>query len=64
MREMRFGLITRHSPIWDIIFGTYFMPKDRRPQVYGVSEKVPDGIILEVSTSWYAKAVVVLAPPN
>ena len=35
-------------PIWDIIFGTYFMPKDRRPQVYGVSEKVPDGIILQL----------------
>ena len=35
-------------PIWDIIFGTYFMPKNRRPQVYGVSEKIPDGIMLQL----------------
>ena len=32
-------------PIWDIIFGTYRMPKNKRPQVYGVDEYVPDGII-------------------
>jgi len=35
-------------PIWDIIFGTYFMPKNRRPMVYGVSEEVPDGIMLQL----------------
>ncbi|MFT7475336.1 MAG: sterol desaturase/sphingolipid hydroxylase (fatty acid hydroxylase superfamily) [Verrucomicrobiales bacterium] len=28
-------------PAWDMIFGTWFMPKDRRPQVYGVDEPVP-----------------------
>lgn len=32
-------------PAWDIIFGTYFMPRRRRPQVYGVSEQIPDGMI-------------------
>jgi lathosterol oxidase len=32
-------------PIWDIIFGTYFMPQNRRPQIYGVSENIPDGIV-------------------
>ncbi len=31
-------------PVWDLIFGTYFMPKDRRPSVYGVNEYVPAGI--------------------
>lgn len=31
-------------PIWDLIFGTYYMPKDRRPEVYGVDEYIPDGI--------------------
>ncbi len=25
-------------PLWDIVFGTYFMPVDRRPQVYGIDE--------------------------
>ncbi|MEM7322295.1 MAG: sterol desaturase family protein [Actinomycetota bacterium] len=32
-------------PLWDIVFGTYFMPKRRRPAVYGVSEPIPDGMI-------------------
>ena len=31
-------------PIWDLIFGTYFMPKDRRPQIYGVDEHIPAGM--------------------
>lgn len=29
-------------PLWDMLFGTYFMPKGgRRPQIYGVDEIVP-----------------------
>jgi sterol desaturase/sphingolipid hydroxylase (fatty acid hydroxylase superfamily) len=29
-------------PLWDMLFGTYFMPKgDRRPKIYGVDELVP-----------------------
>ena len=32
-------------PLWDLIFGTYFMPKDRRPMVYGVDEYVPVGLV-------------------
>jgi len=35
-------------PIWDLLFGTYFMPKNRRPMVYGVSEEIPDGIIRQL----------------
>ena len=35
-------------PIWDQLFGTYFMPKGRRPMVYGVNEEVPDGIIRQL----------------
>ncbi|MEO1064738.1 MAG: sterol desaturase family protein [Actinomycetota bacterium] len=31
-------------PVWDQLFGTYFMPKDRRPQAYGVTDPVPDGM--------------------
>jgi len=30
-------------PLWDILFGTYYMPKDRMPQDFGVPEKVPAG---------------------
>jgi sterol desaturase/sphingolipid hydroxylase (fatty acid hydroxylase superfamily) len=35
-------------PAWDLLFGTYFMPKDRRPQRYGVSEAVPTGMIAQL----------------
>jgi len=35
-------------PLWDIIFGTYFMPADRRPQVYGISEPMPSGIVRQL----------------
>jgi sterol desaturase/sphingolipid hydroxylase (fatty acid hydroxylase superfamily) len=36
-------------PLWDLLFGTYFMPRDRRPMVYGVSERVPDGIVAQLT---------------
>ncbi len=32
-------------PLWDIIFGTYYMPADKRPQVYGIDEEVPESIV-------------------
>ncbi len=35
-------------PAWDLVFGTYFMPKDRRPQVYGVTEHVPAGMVAQL----------------
>jgi sterol desaturase/sphingolipid hydroxylase (fatty acid hydroxylase superfamily) len=31
-------------PLWDIVFRTYYMPADRRPQQYGVSEPIPRSI--------------------
>ena len=30
-------------PLWDILFGTYYMPRDRMPCDFGVPEKVPTG---------------------
>jgi len=35
-------------PLWDIIFGTYHMPKTRRPQRYGISEPMPDGVMAQL----------------
>ena len=35
-------------PIWDQLFGTYFMPKNRRPQMYGVNEEIPVGILRQL----------------
>ncbi|MGA0240049.1 MAG: sterol desaturase family protein [Poseidonia sp.] len=28
-------------PLWDMLFGTYYMPRDKRPTVYGVDEVIP-----------------------
>lgn len=35
-------------PLWDVLFGTYFMPKHGRPAVYGVSPRLPDGILAQL----------------
>ncbi len=32
-------------PVWDILFGTYFMPEGRRPGLYGVDEPMPADIV-------------------
>jgi sterol desaturase/sphingolipid hydroxylase (fatty acid hydroxylase superfamily) len=32
-------------PIWDLMFGTYRMPADRRPLRYGVTPPIPAGIV-------------------
>lgn len=31
-------------PIWDLVFGTYFMPADQRPRRYGVTPPIPPGL--------------------
>ena len=35
-------------PLWDIAFGTYFMPADRRPVRYGVDDPVPKGMVAQL----------------
>jgi sterol desaturase/sphingolipid hydroxylase (fatty acid hydroxylase superfamily) len=32
-------------PIWDLIFGTFYMPKGRQPEVFGTADPVPKGLI-------------------
>lgn len=32
-------------PLWDILFGTYYMPKGRVPQQFGTSSPVPAGLV-------------------
>jgi hypothetical protein len=34
-----------YLPLWDIVFGTYFMPKHRRPERYGIAEPMPTGLV-------------------
>ena len=35
-------------PLWDIVFGTYYMPRNRRPMRYGVSEQVPATMLAQL----------------
>ena len=32
-------------PLWDILFGTHYLPKDRRPQDFGIHEPVDHSVI-------------------
>jgi sterol desaturase/sphingolipid hydroxylase (fatty acid hydroxylase superfamily) len=32
-------------PLWDILFGTYYMPRDRLPQQFGTATPVPAGLL-------------------
>ena len=32
-------------PIWDILFGTYYMPKGKYPENFGICEPMPKGIV-------------------
>jgi sterol desaturase/sphingolipid hydroxylase (fatty acid hydroxylase superfamily) len=32
-------------PLWDIVFGTYYMPKDRAPTQFGTDTPVPTGLV-------------------
>jgi sterol desaturase/sphingolipid hydroxylase (fatty acid hydroxylase superfamily) len=35
-------------PVWDLLWGTYFMPAGRRPQVYGAGEFVPASLTAQL----------------
>jgi sterol desaturase/sphingolipid hydroxylase (fatty acid hydroxylase superfamily) len=32
-------------PVWDVLFGTYHMPKDKRPTVFGTATTIPSGLL-------------------
>lgn len=35
-------------PVWDLVFGTFYMPKGRRPKTFGVTERVPSGLLAQL----------------
>jgi sterol desaturase/sphingolipid hydroxylase (fatty acid hydroxylase superfamily) len=35
-------------PVWDILFGTYYMPRDRVPEDFGVHEPMPAGYVRQL----------------
>lgn len=36
-------------PIWDILFGTYYMPPGRVPRVFGTDTSVPSGLLAQLA---------------
>jgi sterol desaturase/sphingolipid hydroxylase (fatty acid hydroxylase superfamily) len=36
-------------PLWDILFGTYYMPKDRLPTEFGIHEPMPENILVQLT---------------
>ena len=35
-------------PVLDLLFGTYYLPKDRRPEVYGIDDPMPEGYLAQL----------------
>lgn len=35
-------------PVWDLMFGTFYMPRDRLPASFGTSTPVPEGVIRQL----------------
>lgn len=46
-------------PVWDILFGTYYMPTGVQPRSFGVSEAVPAGLLGQLTYPFRASS----APP-
>ena len=39
-------------PVWDLAFGTWFMPADRRPARYGIDEPMPTRLVHQLRYPW------------
>jgi len=35
-------------PVWDLLFGTYYMPRDRMPDDFGITEAMPEGFLAQL----------------
>lgn len=42
-------------PIWDLMFGTFYLPRDRLPERFGVADPVPEGILRQLAWPFRAK---------
>ena len=36
-------------PVWDLLFGTFFMPEGRTPREFGIEDPVPDGFLKQLA---------------
>jgi sterol desaturase/sphingolipid hydroxylase (fatty acid hydroxylase superfamily) len=49
-------------PLWDVLFGTYYMPKDERPSRFGTMTPVRAGLIGQVVFPFRRQASAVTSP--
>ena len=45
-------------PLWDILFGTYYMPRESRPTVFGTTTSVPKGFIGQLTFPFRTHAAI------
>lgn len=43
-------------PFWDILFGTYFMPKDKLPTNFGIDDAMPENIVGQLAYPFRTRA--------
>lgn len=44
-------------PLWDLMFGTFYMPHGRQPEVFGIhGEAVPEGLLAQLAYPFRARA--------
>ena len=36
-------------PVFDLLFGTFYMPRGLEPRVFGIAERVPDGLLAQLA---------------
>lgn len=56
-RDHNFGL-----PLLDTIFGTYYLPTDRRPRAYGIDGDVPSGYLAQLAWPFRRSSSAATAP--
>ena len=44
-------------PVWDVVFGTYYMPADGRPCAFGTTTPVPPGLVGQLLFPFRRQAV-------
>ncbi len=59
-RERNFAALL---PLWDILFGTYYMPRDREASRFGIDTPVPEGFFQQIAYPFRRPAKDDAAPP-
>jgi sterol desaturase/sphingolipid hydroxylase (fatty acid hydroxylase superfamily) len=50
-------------PVIDMVFGTYYQPKDRRPEIYGIDDPMPTGYLAQLRQPLRRRSATTVATP-